>query len=45
MLSKGQVIDKRVWRQIVKEVDGDGNGEVDFQEFSVMMQNLINDKV
>jgi Ca2+-binding EF-hand superfamily protein len=29
---------------MVKEVDADGNGEIDFGEFSIMMQNLINDK-
>jgi Ca2+-binding EF-hand superfamily protein len=32
-----------VWHDIISEVDIDGNGEIDFQEFSIMMQKLISD--
>jgi Ca2+-binding EF-hand superfamily protein len=28
----------------VKEVDEDGNGEIDFNEFKTMMQKLLNDE-
>ena len=28
---------------IIKEVDADGNGEVDFEEFKTMMKKLIDE--
>ena len=33
--------DMELWDKIIAEVDIDGNGEVDFDEFSIMMQKLI----
>ena len=27
----------KVWKQVVQEVDADGNGEIDFKEFELMM--------
>lgn len=33
-----------MWDQVVREVDQDGNGEVDFDEFKTMMQKLLTDK-
>jgi len=27
----------KVWKQVVQEVDADGNGEIDYQEFEKMM--------
>jgi len=33
ILCSGQKIDDKVWEEVIKEVDGDGNGEIDFEEF------------
>ena len=41
ILCSGQKIDEKVWEEVIKEVDNDGNGEIDFEEFSTMMQKLI----
>lgn len=38
----GKHIDDGVWDEIVKEVDDDGNGEIAFEEFKIMMEKLIN---
>ena len=43
ILSRGQKIDERVWRDVIGEVDIDGNGEIDFSEFTQMMQKIISD--
>lgn len=43
ILCKGQKIDEKVWKEIIDEVDIDGNGEIDFGEFSTMMKKLITD--
>jgi calcium-dependent protein kinase len=37
ILCQGQKIDEKVWREVIDEVDIDGNGEIDFSEFSIMM--------
>ena len=34
--------DDKIWDDIIKEVDTDGNGEVDFEEFKVMMKKFLN---
>lgn len=34
-------IDDNVWNEIVVEVDGDGNGEISFGEFKIMMAKLL----
>lgn len=41
ILMRDQKIDENVWKEIVKEVDADGNGEIDFEEFEVMMKNIL----
>lgn len=41
ILCSGQKIDDKVWEEVIKEVDGDGNGEIDFEEFATMMQKLL----
>lgn len=44
VLCGGKKIDEDVWNQVVNEVDADGNGEIDFEEFSIMMRKiLVND--
>ena len=38
VLGVGKNISERVWDQVVLEVDENGDGEVSFEEFKVMMQ-------
>lgn len=37
ILGGGQNLSDKVWKQVVQEVDADGNGEIDYQEFEKMM--------
>lgn len=37
VIGQGQVISDEVWDQVVKEVDENGDGEVSYEEFKVMM--------
>lgn len=41
VLGVGQHISDEVWRQVVLEVDENGDGEVSFEEFKIMMQQLL----
>lgn len=41
ILGEGLKCDKHVWEEIVKEVDRDGNGQIDFMEFKEMMNKFI----
>jgi calcium-dependent protein kinase len=41
ILCGGKNIDEEVWNQVISEVDGDGNGEIDFEEFSIMMRKIL----
>lgn len=34
-------IDDKVWNDIICEVDGNGDGEISFAEFKIMMQKLL----
>lgn len=36
-------MDDQLWSSIIEEVDNDGNGEIDFEEFCFMMNRLIDD--
>jgi Ca2+-binding EF-hand superfamily protein len=35
----------KVWDDIIREVDVDGNGEIDFPEFKKMMEKFLNQGV
>jgi calcium-dependent protein kinase len=41
VLGVGKNIDEKVWNEIVTEVDGNGDGEISFLEFKIMMQKLL----
>ena len=38
VLCSGQNLDDDVWDKVINEVDNDGNGEIDFEEFKEMMR-------
>ena len=41
ILGVGKNISKAVWDQVVLEVDENGDGEVSFEEFKIMMKELL----
>ena len=41
--SDAQNIEDEVWDKIIDEIDEDGNGEIDFEEFCIMMKKLMED--
>lgn len=41
ILDQGKKIDQSVWEEIIKEVDENQDGEIDFDEFCHMMQKFI----
>jgi calcium-dependent protein kinase len=36
--------DQSVWKEIIKEVDLNGDGQIDYLEFKTMMKHFIDDK-
>ena len=40
----GQDVSEEVWLSILKEVDENGDGEVDYNEFKIMMTKLLSDE-
>ena len=44
VLCSGQDFEDDVWERIVQEVDADGNGEIDFEEFAAMMQKMLSEE-
>lgn len=42
MLGVGKNVDQKVWDDIIREVDTNGDGEIQFTEFKVMMEKLLN---
>eukprot|EP00347_Sterkiella_histriomuscorum_P020848 403336235 len=43
VLGVGKNIDEKIWNEIIMEVDANGDGEISFLEFKVMMQKLLID--
>jgi len=43
VLGVGANISEEVWKQIVNEIDENGDGEVSFEEFKMMMVQLLKD--
>ena len=41
VLGVGKNIDEKIWNDIVMEVDNNGDGEISFTEFKVMMEKLL----
>lgn len=37
----GANVSDDVWKELIKEVDGDENGEIDYSEFKDMLLKLI----
>ncbi len=41
LLDQGRKIDDNVWKQMIEEVDINGDGEISYSEFEKMMEQLI----
>ena len=41
VLGVGKNIDEKVWREVIKESDPDGNGVISFPEFQAMMHKFF----
>jgi Ca2+-binding EF-hand superfamily protein len=39
------LVDEHVWNDLIKDVDQDGNGEVDYEEFKLMMTKLMEGEI
>ena len=37
-------MDEHVWQRIVEGIDDDGSGEINFEEFCKMMQQMMSDE-
>jgi len=44
VLGVGKNIDEKIWNDIILEVDANGDGEISFEEFKIMMQKLLTDE-
>ena len=42
---KKNLVGEAVWKQMMKDVDTDGDGEISFEEFSTMMIRLVKDEL
>uniref|UniRef100_A0A7S3N5D5 EF-hand domain-containing protein n=1 Tax=Euplotes harpa TaxID=151035 RepID=A0A7S3N5D5_9SPIT len=42
ILGKGQTVNDKAWKQIMKEVDENKDGFIDFEEFKENMSRLLN---
>lgn len=46
MLGAGKKFgNENIWSDIIKEVDADGNGEISFEEFKVMMSKFLSNEI
>jgi len=45
VLGIGKAFDEKIWDEIIGEVDIDGDGEISFEEFKLMMKKLIYEEV
>jgi len=43
VLGVGKKFDEKVWDEIISEVDIDGDGEISYSEFKLMMEKLLSD--
>ena len=43
VLGVGKNIDERIWNDIIMEVDANGDGEISFSEFKIMMERLLHE--
>jgi len=41
VLDHGKKLEERVWDDIIKEVDINGDGEISYAEFEKMMEKLL----
>jgi len=41
LLDQGKKIDDKVWRDMIKQVDINGDGEISYAEFEKMMESMI----
>ena len=41
VLGKGKQLDEKVWAELIREVDINGDGEVSYKEFKKIMQQLL----
>jgi calcium-dependent protein kinase len=41
VLGIGKNIDEKIWNDIILEVDDNGDGEISFDEFKLMMQKML----
>jgi Ca2+-binding EF-hand superfamily protein len=41
VLDQGKKFDEKVWLSMIREVDFNGDGEISYQEFERMMEQLL----
>jgi hypothetical protein len=42
---KKKLIDDKVWNDLIKEADENGDGEISYEEFKKMMTTLVNEEL
>lgn len=41
MLDHGKKFDDKIWQKVINEVDLNGDGEISYQEFERMMEQML----